>query len=126
MAVVLSFSSDDVLAETRRLILEQAGHRVITAFTLHEVEEACAAPKLDVAVIGQGVPRNERLRVGALVRAKCPGAKLLELYLPNAGKSLPDADDWLLVPAETPSELATKVSIVSGEQPLRRRGEGTH
>jgi DNA-binding NtrC family response regulator len=123
MAVVLCFSTDDVLAKTRRLILERAGHSVITAFTLREAEQACDAAKVDVAVIGQGVPRDERLRVGALVRSKCPAAKLLELYLPTAGKSLPDADDWLVVPAETPSELATKVSIMTGEQPLRRQGE---
>jgi hypothetical protein len=120
---VLCVSSDDLLAKTRRLILEQAGHRVLTAFTVRDIEDACASDKPDVAVIGQGVPHNERLRVESLVRTKCPGAKLLELYLPSSGKSLPDADDWLVVPAETPRELATKVSILAGEQPLRRRGE---
>jgi DNA-binding response OmpR family regulator len=124
MAVVLCVSSDDLLAQTRRLILERAGHRVITAFGTRDVEQACASGQFDVAVIGQGVPRDERIRVRALLRSECPAAKVLELYLPSAGKSLTDADDWLVVPAEMPAELATKVKILAGEQPLRRRGEG--
>jgi CheY-like chemotaxis protein len=126
MAVVLCVSTDDLLAKTRRLILEQAGHRVVTAFTVQDVEEACDSHKPDVAVVGQGVPHNERFRVRDLVRTKCPGAKLLELVLPSAGRSLPDADDWLIVPAEAPRELATKVSLLAGEQLPRRHGETKH
>ncbi len=110
MAVVLCISSDASLATTRRWILEHAGHRVVAASNVHDVERACMTEPIDVAVIGQGVPRSERQRIRDLVRNRCPTAKLLELYLPGDGKFLKDADDWMELPADPPAELAERVS----------------
>ena len=121
MATVLSISSDDALATTRRLILEEAGHRVVTAFTVHEVERACSAETFDVALIGQGLPRGERLRARELLRTQCPTAKVLELYLARHGKALADADDWMEVPSDTPAELAQRVSALASRKRSRRR-----
>jgi hypothetical protein len=115
MAVVLCYSSDTSLATTRRFILEGAGHRVVTAYTVEEVEEACAIETIEVAVIGQGVPVRERTRIHELVRTLRPGAKVLELYLIPIGKTLPDADDWLAVPGDAPAELAERVSALASK-----------
>ena len=115
MALVLCISADKALATTRQLILEKAGHRVVTAYTVQEVELACQQP-IDVAVIGQAVPARERLRIHHLVRTECPRAKILELYLPSVGRTLPDADDAMLVPSDAPAELAQRVSALAGEQ----------
>jgi hypothetical protein len=44
-----------------------------------------------------------------LIQQHCPTAKVLELYSPELGKALKDADDWLEVPAQFPSDLAVHV-----------------
>jgi DNA-binding NtrC family response regulator len=110
MAVVMCLSTDDTLSQTRRMILESAGHRVLSVKNVPEAERACAEYPVDVAVIGQGVPRAERVRVFDLVRKHCPNAKVLELYRPSDGKALTSADAWLEVPVSVPPALAQKVS----------------
>jgi hypothetical protein len=121
MAVVLCISADESLAMTRRMILQKAGHRVLTVFTVPEAEQACSAQPIDVAVIGQGVPHRERVRIRDLIRNLCPSAKLLELYVPSLGKTIPDADDWLEVPGVAPAELGERVSTLAGEASNRRK-----
>jgi hypothetical protein len=121
MAVVLCVSADESLATTRRMILQKAGHRVLTVFTVPEVEQACSMESIEVAVIGQGVPHRERQRICDLIRSLCPSAKLLELYIPSLGKSVPDADDWLEVPSVAPAELGQRVSTLAGEPSNSRK-----
>ncbi len=113
MAVVLCISTDEALATTRRMILEKAGHRVVTAYDLRQAEQACSREPIEVAIVGQGVPARERQRVRELLRSGCPTAKVLELYLPWVGKLLPDADDWLEVPSDAPAQLAERVSALA-------------
>jgi CheY-like chemotaxis protein len=110
MAVVMCVSNDDTLSRTRQLVLESAGHRVLTVTNVFEAAKACAENAVEVAVIGQGVPRPERLRVFDLLRKQCPSAKILELYQPKDGKALKHADDWLEVPVSTPPQLAERVT----------------
>ncbi len=113
MAIVLCISTDEALAVTRRMILEKAGHRVVTVFTIPEIERACGTEPVEVAIIGQGVPGRERQRIRDVLRSDCPTAKVLELYLPWVGRLLPDADDWLEVPSDEPAELGEKVSALA-------------
>jgi hypothetical protein len=116
MAVVLCVSTDDHLSITRRMILESAGHRVLAARDVQQVRSACASIPVEVVVIGQGVPRPERLRIREELRASCPGSKILELYRPNEGKSLADADAWLEVPVSMPANLVEHVdALASGK-----------
>ena len=103
-------STDDTLSQTRRMILESAGHRVLSVKNVPEATRACAENAVEVAVIGQGVPRAERVRVFDLLRKQCPTAKILELYRPTDGKALAAADDWLEVPVSTPPRLAERVA----------------
>ena len=103
MASVLCTGADPVLLETRKLILEQAGHTVISA------------GKIDVAVIGQSISSNNKRIVSSLVRQHCPGAKVLELYRPTEGRIIPDADSWLEVPALVPQDLAIWVERLAEE-----------
>ena len=110
MAVVMCVSTNDTLSQTRQMILESAGHRVLVVRTVSEAKKACAGNKVEVAVIGQGVPRPERVRVYELLRQECPTAKILELFLPSDGKVLKDADAWLEVPVTTPPQLAERVT----------------
>jgi len=115
VALVLCTGTDDSLIASRKLILERAGHKVVTATEEREVITACAANRFDVAVIGQTVSPNQKRRILFLVREHCPPAKVLELFSPHRGKDLGSADDWLEVPASVPSELAERVSAIAGD-----------
>ena len=52
MAVVLCTGAEESLLQTRALMLEQAGHDVMTAMTMSAVTTACKNNP-DVAVIGE-------------------------------------------------------------------------
>jgi hypothetical protein len=54
--------------------------------------------------------------IASLIRENCPGAKVLELYQPHVGKAVSDADSWLLVPADIPSDLADRVKELVARQ----------
>jgi hypothetical protein len=118
MALVLCTGVDKALLETRRLILERAGHSVVSASDETSLLNACEKHSFDVAVIGQTVSPNMKQRVEKLIREHCQNVKVLELYPPHTGKILEDADSWLLVPADIPRELADRVDE------LANRGEG--
>jgi hypothetical protein len=110
VALVLCTGVDPVLLETRKLILQQAGHKVITTRSEPELAAACEANRFDVAVIGQTVTPRMKQVISTLVRQHCPTAKVLELYYPYQGKALDNADSWLEVPAAVPRDLAQKVN----------------
>jgi hypothetical protein len=89
--------------------------------SIPEVEQAGANNDFDVAVIGQGIPAKEKLRIIELVRRACPTSKILELHTTPSGRTLPDADDWLPVPAEVPSDLAERVTALAKRKTSPRK-----
>lgn len=119
MALVLCTGIDQSLLRTRKLILEKAGHTVVTATDQREVMAACRNQQFNVAVIGQTVSTNNKRAICSLVRQNCPSAKILELYQANHGPALPDgeADAWLEVPTDVPQDLAAQVSRLATQSP---------
>jgi uncharacterized OsmC-like protein len=113
VALVVCTGAHETLIATRKLLLERAGHQVIGVLGEPELIAACSQHTFDVAVVGQSVSDNEKRRILDLVRKHCPTAKVLELFSPNRGKSLDDADDWMEVPAEIPAHLAERVSTLA-------------
>ena len=109
MAKVLCTGWDKSLLETRTLILRSAGHEVHQARTQGEVLSACSKTRFDVAVIGQTVTNRMKRVICSFIKDHCPDVKILELYQPHLGKAVEDADAWLEVPAEIPSDLAERV-----------------
>ena len=109
MAKVLCTGWDTNLLATRALILQTAGHEVRQARTQTEVVSACAEHQFDVVVIGQTVTTRMKRLIVSVVKQHCPDVKILELYQPHLGKAVEDADSWLEVPAEIPSDLAERV-----------------
>jgi hypothetical protein len=97
------------LMETRKLILEKAGHTVITAVDDKEIVAACRSNAFDVAVIGQMEASNIKRSVFEVVRYNCYSARILELFTADVGPVLAEADLWLEVPANSPNDLADKV-----------------
>lgn len=120
VASVLCTGSDESLVKTRKLILERAGNRVVSALGEPELVQACSENAFDIAVVGQTISRNEKLRVLRLIRQHSPDTTVLELYSPSTGKVLAEADDWLEVPAAIPSDLAERVAKLAGDRHNRR------
>ena len=110
MALVLCTGVDKVLLETRKLILEAAGHTVITVMDETSLLSACKKHSFDIAVVGQTVSQKMKHRVATLIKQHCPVVKILELYPPYTGKALDYADMWLLTPADVPHDLADRVN----------------
>jgi len=100
-------------ASLRRVILEAAGHVVITASDEATLRKACRFHTFDVAIVGhRGSPTLKKQWL-KLIRKYRPAAKVLEVYAAQESISLPDADDWLETPvtghlSERVSELAAK------------------
>lgn len=113
MALVLCTGVDPSVVHTRQLILERAGHVVVSALDETSLIAACEQNRFEVAVVGQTVSAKIKLRIADLVRANCPDARLLELYNLSTGKILEDADAWLEVLADVPQELATQVESLA-------------
>ena len=110
MALVLCTGADKALLKTRRYILEEAGHTVVTVTDEISLRAACAKNRFDVAVIGQSTGPRMKPRIYDLVREYCPNAKVLELYSPHLGRVIDDADSWLPTPTDVPKELADRVT----------------
>ena len=113
MALVLCTGSEPVVMKTRQLLLEKAGHMVVLASNDREVEKACRIHPFDVAVIGQNVSPAVKKRFFLLLREHCTTARILELHRPFTEKALEDADAWLVMPRETPEELAELVNSLA-------------
>ena len=97
------------------MVLEHAGHDVMTATGERELIAACSKIKFDVAVIGQVVSPVEKNRIMRLIRYHCPDAKVLELFIPSAGKMLPEADDWLEASVTPPVDLVERVAMLASK-----------
>jgi CheY-like chemotaxis protein len=71
MALVLCTGIDPVLRRTRQLMLENAGHTVVSASDEHEIKAVCGNQKFDVAVIAQNMPPKMKARAAEIVREYC-------------------------------------------------------
>jgi hypothetical protein len=120
VAVVLCSGVDKSVLETRRLILEKAGHTVVTVMDEMTLLNACKKHSFDVAVVGQTLSPKIKPLVAMLIKQHCPDVKILELYSPHAGKMLEDADSWLVVPADVPQELAQRVNELASKKNHKR------
>lgn len=72
MALVLCTGVDPSVVHTRHLILERAGHVVISALDEPSLIAACEHNKFEVAVVGQSVSAKSKRRIARLVRENCP------------------------------------------------------
>lgn len=115
MALVLCTGSDPVLMKTRQLILEQAGHKVFSASSEQEIENACLQNKFEVAVIGQSTSAPLKRKNLAVIRKLCATVRVLELYPSHVGKVLDEADCWLETPLGDPLEFVDLVNRLASK-----------
>jgi hypothetical protein len=110
MAQILSIGSNLSAMHTRQLLLEQEGHTVVGAINEKALAAACELITFDVAVLSQTLSPKVKQRIAFLIREHCPGIKLLELYSAPNGHALEDADSWIEVPGNGPSQLTAGVA----------------
>jgi CheY-like chemotaxis protein len=120
MALVLCTGVDKALLQSRQLILERAGHTVVSVTDEQTLTAVCQKHSFDVAVIGQAVSSNMKHRIASLVRQHCPDAKILELHPLYSEKVLAYADSWLSVPVDVPNDLADRVNELAGKGKHKR------
>ncbi len=113
MAVVLCTGHDKSLMETRRLLLEADGHKVIPATTELELQQACSQNTFDIAILGQSLPSAEKHKFFEFLQHHCPRTRVLELYTATRARTLSIADGWLQMPLDEPSELANCVAALT-------------
>jgi len=120
MAVVLCTGIDAVLTQTRKLILEGAGHKVVATNDQKAIRSACRRQAFDVAVIGSAATLSRKSDIASTIRRHSPYTKILDLYPAYASKTLPGADSWLAVPVEAPDELAHRVAELASTRTRKR------
>jgi hypothetical protein len=115
MAFVLCTGTDPALTYTRHLILQNAGHVVVSALTEIQIKDACQQHKFDVAVIGHSSRRKLKQEWLAVIRELCPLTKVLEVHVPHEAYAVHDADDWM-ESFSVPDQLAERVSALAEEK----------
>ena len=118
MAVVLCTGVEQGLLTTRKMMLERVGLMVVVATTQPAIIKACQRNTFHVAVVGQEENPEKKKRVFALIRRHCPSTKILEVYPIEVGRTLEEADDWLALPKQGPTELIERVATLVRPQPF--------
>jgi len=121
MALVLCTGVDKALLQTRRYVLEAAGHTVVTVTDELTLVSVCNQHHFDVAVVGQTTGPRMKRRIASLVREHCPQVPLLELYETHIGREIEDADSWLATPVEVPKEFPDRVSELANDKKEKDR-----
>ncbi|HET6934591.1 MAG TPA: hypothetical protein VFI72_07105 [Candidatus Angelobacter sp.] len=124
MALILYAGLDRALMQTRRMILQGAGHKTIGAADENEFVAACQSHSFHIILLSQTLPSVLKLRLSAIARRLRPGAKVLELYASHLGRTIRDADDWLDTPLDSPGELAARIDWLLSRQD-RAAGAGS-
>ena len=106
------------MLDTRKLLLERAGHHVVTVTNERSLVAACEIYHFDLVVIGQTITSGVKKVIASIVRGRCKSTKILELYSPNFAPAVKDADSWLRVPADIPSEFVDHVNRLVSRQSL--------
>lgn len=109
MADVLCVGMDARAMQTRRLILEKAGHTICQARDLRRVKEACQVNSFSIVILGQALNASEKKRITDVVLTHCKSAKILELHT-SITPDVPEADEHLQVSATEPENLVVAVN----------------
>lgn len=118
MGTILCTGADPVLLRTRKLVLEQAGHKVVIAVHATEIQDVCSRQNFHVAVLGATVPQVLK-QTFKIVKKNCPSARILEICFPAGAKVLSDADGWLEM-LDTPTALVELVNALARSEILGR------
>ena len=112
VACILCAGTSRLLLDTRKLLLERAGHHVVTVTNERSLQGAFDIYDFDLVVIGQTLSAKVKRVIASLVRERSTSTKILELYAPHFGPAIDDADSWLQVPVDVASEFVNRVNAM--------------
>jgi CheY-like chemotaxis protein len=88
---ILSISYDQPLLVTRKLLLEDAGYEVISAYGFVAAMETCISRQdFDLVLMGHSMPQKDKTSLIAALRVKC-AAPLLSI-LKHGDSAIPEAN----------------------------------
>jgi len=109
VAHIICIANPDAVMETRRLILQRAGHEIHAVHNLKEMERACQTQQYDLAILADALPDMEKMRIADVIRKACPALRVLELHT-GLVPTVSDADAQLQVSASRPEGLVEAVA----------------
>ncbi len=90
MARILVVSNDNVLLQTRRMLLESNGYEVVASLGYEASVEQCKRGGFDLFILGHSMPQADKQKLVSTFRRECP-APIISLLRPNEAP-LADAD----------------------------------
>ncbi|HKT51428.1 MAG TPA: hypothetical protein VJV96_14090 [Candidatus Angelobacter sp.] len=114
MAKILSIASTEILKTTRQLILENAGHEVVSFVSMPLKDELEVIGKPDLAMVGHGFRGPDKRKTALALNQMFPGIPILELCMHSP--EIPGADFIL---SHSPEHLVTAVREVLAGRRVR-------
>jgi DNA-binding response OmpR family regulator len=109
---ILTVSRDLPLQEERRLFLENAGYRVVSAHSDTEVFDAIGSTRaIDIMLVCHSVPEENRVVIVAAAKQARPGLPILMLY--NGYDPTRAAVDGALHSVDDPETLVKMVGFLT-------------
>lgn len=104
MAKILSIAFTENLKTTRHLILQNAGHEVLSLSHFPGMEQLQTVCKPDLAVVGHGFTGPDKRTIAMALNQAFPGIPILELCMHSP--EIPGADFIL---SHSPESLVTAI-----------------
>lgn len=125
-ATILCVDDDENQLALRRLMLEQAGYRVLTAESPAKAIELFRSDAVDLVIVDYYMPGMNGLRLAReLMREKKVPLVVLSAYAELPGESIGTADLWI-TKGSGPAELLARLPELLSNRTSRtgRSGEG--
>jgi DNA-binding NtrC family response regulator len=116
-ARILSVSYDEVLMQTRQMLLQSQGYEVISSNGFDSSLQCCRDGGFDLFVLGHSVPHQEKQKMVKVFRQVCP-APIISLRR-NAGEQPVDGADFDIEPDPEPL-LKLIADLIKGKTAARQ------
>jgi CheY-like chemotaxis protein len=116
--LVLVVSAESTLRQTRTLLLEGAGYKVVAAESRHKASQIAQQFDFDVAILDHTLDKRDRIRLVRLVRELAPATRILVLHKSGADCGA----DLCLDSREGPEQVISSVKmLLEGPAPGERQ-----
>jgi CheY-like chemotaxis protein len=120
-AVILCVDDEEIPLKLRRLVLEKAGYKVITAGSATEAWDIVTSRHIDLVLSDQLMPGSTGTELARNIKTKLPGLPVILHSGVNEVPSDADCADLFLSKVVGPVILCEKVSGVLAEAKTRKR-----
>lgn len=114
MARILSVASTETLKTTRQLILQNAGHEVVSFSSVPLIEDLEQIEKPDLAILGHGFRGSDKRKIALALNHLFPGIPILEMCMNSP--EVPGADFIL---SNSPEHMISAIDEVLAGRRVR-------